>query len=89
MCSTSLKALDGSQLQEHCTAFAKTFTRPGTNGAPDICDVELNALISELSVMKFTLPDTPMSAVELLSLSEKRIVILIFLSLIGFYLLYP
>jgi hypothetical protein len=63
--STSLKALDGSQLKEHCTTFAKTFTRPGTSGAPDICDVELNALISKLSVMKFTLPDTLMFAMEL------------------------
>jgi hypothetical protein len=63
MSSTSLKALDGSQLKEHCSTFAKTFTRPGTDGAPDICDVEL--IISELSVMKFTLPDTVMSAMEL------------------------
>jgi hypothetical protein len=46
MSSTSLKALDGSKLKEHCTTFVKTFTRPGTDGAPDICDVELNALIS-------------------------------------------
>jgi hypothetical protein len=57
--------LDGSHLKEHCTTFAKTFTRPGTDGAPYICDVELNALISELGVMKFTLLDTPMSAMEL------------------------
>jgi hypothetical protein len=27
MSSTSLKALDGSKLKEHCTTFAKTFTR--------------------------------------------------------------
>jgi hypothetical protein len=67
MSSKSLKALDGPQLQEQCTKFAKTFTQPGKSGKPDTCDVELNALISELSVMKFTLPDTdtPMSAMEI------------------------
>jgi hypothetical protein len=65
MSSVSLKTLDGSQLKEHCTTFAKTFTWPGTDGAPDICDVELNALISKLSVMNFTLRDTPISAMEL------------------------
>jgi hypothetical protein len=61
----------GSQLKEHCTTFVKTFTRLGTDGAPDICDVELNALISELSVMKFTLPDTPMSAMELFEFARE------------------
>jgi hypothetical protein len=65
MSSTSLNALDGSQLKEYCSTFAKTFTRPGTDGAPNIYDVELNALIFKLSVMKFTLPDTVMSAMEL------------------------
>jgi hypothetical protein len=53
-----------SQQKEHCTTFAKTITRLGTDGAPDICDVELNALLFELSVMKFNLPDTPMSTME-------------------------
>jgi hypothetical protein len=59
MSSTYLKALDGSQLKEYCTKFAETFSRPGSS------DVELNDLISELSVMKLTLTDIPMSAMEM------------------------
>jgi hypothetical protein len=59
MSSTYLKALDGSQLKDYCTKFAETFSRPGSS------DVELNDLIFELSVMKLTLPDTPMSAMEI------------------------
>jgi hypothetical protein len=68
MSSKSLKALDGPQLQEQCTKFAKTFTQPGKSGKPHTCDVELHALISELSVMKFTLSDTPMPAMEIFEL---------------------
>ena len=58
MSSTDLKSLDGSQLKQRCTEFANTFTRGKE------CDVELNDLISELSVMQFALPDRTMSAME-------------------------
>ena len=59
MSSTDLKSLDGSQLKQRCTEFAKTFTRGKK------CDVELNDLIYELSVMQFALPDKTMSAMEI------------------------
>ena len=58
MSSTYLKSLDGSQLKERCTEFANTFTKGK-------CDVELNDMISELSVMQSALPDRTMSAMEI------------------------
>lgn len=42
-----------------CTAFAKTFS------LDDLCDVDLNDLISELKVLQLTLPDRQMSAMEI------------------------
>ena len=65
MSSTYLKSLDVSQLKERCTNFANTFT-----GAKK-CDVELSDLISELSVMKFTLPYRIMSEIGRASCRER------------------
>jgi hypothetical protein len=59
MSSTILKSLDGIELKDRCTKFAETFSLKGSS------DVELNDLISELSVMQLTLPDRPMSAMEI------------------------
>ena len=47
--SIKLKALDESELQEHCTHFHKTFSHGSSS------DVDCNDLYSEL-----TLPDLPM-----------------------------
>jgi hypothetical protein len=49
--STDLKALDGSQLKDRCNTFAETFTRPRSGDQAPTCDIELNDLISELSVI--------------------------------------
>jgi hypothetical protein len=43
--STSLKALDGAKLREHCIKFAETFSSGGSS------DVNANDMISELAVM--------------------------------------
>lgn len=59
MSSTTLKSLDRTELKECCTKFAETFSLDGSS------DVELNDLISELSVMQLTLSDKPMSAMEI------------------------
>ena len=59
MSSTTLKSLDRTELKECCTKFAETFSLDGSS------DVELNDLISELSVMRLTLSDKPMSAMEI------------------------
>ncbi|XP_062232383.1 uncharacterized protein LOC133929596 [Phragmites australis] len=59
MSSTILKSLDGIELKDRCTKFAETFSLKGSS------DVELNDLIFELSVMQLTLPDRPMSAMEI------------------------
>ncbi|XP_062203442.1 uncharacterized protein LOC133905697 [Phragmites australis] len=59
MSSTILKSLDGIELKDRCTKFTETFSLKGSS------DVELNDLISELSVMQLTLPDRPMSAMEI------------------------
>jgi hypothetical protein len=59
MSSTTLKSLDDIEMKECCTKFAKAFTVDGSS------DVEINDLISELSIMQFTLPDRPMSAMEI------------------------
>ena len=63
MSSAILKSLDGSQLKERCTKFAQTFSRD-LDGSPEY-DVELNELISELSVMQLTLPNRSMTAMEI------------------------
>ena len=59
MNSTSLKAMDGADLKDHCIKFAKTFSSDGSS------DVDVNDMISELAVMQSTLPDKPMSAMEI------------------------
>ncbi|GJN39994.1 hypothetical protein PR202_gb29154 [Eleusine coracana subsp. coracana] len=57
--STVLKALDGTQLAASCTKFAETFSSDGSS------DVELNDLISELSVMRLSLSEIEMTAMEI------------------------
>ena len=52
MNSTALKSMDRIELRDHCTKFANTFSHNGS------CDVDLNDLISELSVIQLTLPDS-------------------------------
>ncbi|EEC69513.1 uncharacterized protein [Oryza sativa Japonica Group] len=59
MNSTSLKSLDAADLKDQCTKFAQTFSLDGSS------DVDINDLISELGVIQFTLPDRPMSAMEI------------------------
>jgi hypothetical protein len=59
MNSTSLKALDGVDLKDHCIKFAKTLSSAG------LSDVDVKDMISELAVMQSTLPDKPMSAMEI------------------------
>jgi hypothetical protein len=59
MNSTSLKSLDGADLKDQCMKFAKTFSSDGSS------DVDVNDLISELAILQFTLPDKPMSAMEI------------------------
>ncbi|XP_066312990.1 uncharacterized protein [Miscanthus floridulus] len=52
-------AMDGADLKDHCIKFAKTFSSDGSS------DVDVNDMISELAVMQSTLPDKPMSAMEI------------------------
>ncbi|XP_066347768.1 uncharacterized protein [Miscanthus floridulus] len=52
-------AMDGVDLKDHCIKFAKTFSSDGSS------DVDVNDMISELAVMQSTLPDKPMSAMEI------------------------
>lgn len=59
MTSTTLKSLETIELRDHCTKFASTLSFDGS------CDVDLNDLISELSVLRLTLSDKPMSAMEI------------------------
>uniref|UniRef100_A0A8I6ZE84 HAT C-terminal dimerisation domain-containing protein n=1 Tax=Hordeum vulgare subsp. vulgare TaxID=112509 RepID=A0A8I6ZE84_HORVV len=59
MSSTTLKSLDHSELKESCTKFASSFSSSGSS------DVDLNDLISELTVMQSTLSDRAMSAMEI------------------------
>src|SRR5438105_12294166 len=56
MSSVALKSLDGSELKGRCTKLAHTFSLDDGS-----CDVELNDLISELSVLQFALPNRSMS----------------------------
>ncbi len=60
MSSVALKSLDGSELKGRCTKLAHTFSLDDGS-----CDVELNDLISELSVLQFALPNRSMSAMEI------------------------
>jgi hypothetical protein len=65
MSSTDLKALDGSQLKDRCTTFVETFTRHRSGDQTPTCDIELNDLIYELSVIQLALPNRGMSAIEI------------------------
>jgi hypothetical protein len=57
--SSTVKSLNDTKLEEHCTKFANTFSRDG------LSDVEVHDLISELKIMKFTLLDEVLSAMEI------------------------
>lgn len=59
MSSSTLKSLDNIELEECCTKFAETFSVNGSS------DVEVHDLISDLKIMKFTLPDGALSAMEI------------------------
>jgi hypothetical protein len=58
--SRNLRSLDDDDLRKHCTNFAKTFAHGSSS------DVELNDFFSELKVLQVTLPDSLMSAPEIL-----------------------
>ena len=58
--SRTLKKLSDSELEEGCRKFAQTFSLDDGS-----CDVEVYDLISELKMMRFTLPDGVMSAMEI------------------------
>ena len=57
--SGTLTSLSDNELEECCTKFAETFSLNGSS------DVEVYDLISELKIMRFTLPDGAMSAMEI------------------------
>jgi hypothetical protein len=57
--SSTVKSLNDTELEEHCTKFANTLSHDG------LSDVEVHDLISELKIMKFTLPDEVLSAMEI------------------------
>jgi hypothetical protein len=57
--STILKSLNDTELEESCTKLADTFSHNGSS------DVEVHDLISELKILKFTLPDSILSAMEI------------------------
>jgi hypothetical protein len=57
--STILKSLNDTELEESCTKLADTFSHNG------LSDVEVHDLISELKILKFTLPDSILSAMEI------------------------
>jgi hypothetical protein len=57
--SSTLRSLNDRELKECCTKFANTFSHDGS------CDVELNDLISELNILKFTLPNDTLCAMEI------------------------
>jgi hypothetical protein len=63
--STTLKSLNGTELEDCCTRFAKTFSLHDTS------DVEVNDLIYELKVLKLSLPETPMSSMEVFEYVRK------------------
>jgi hypothetical protein len=58
------KALDGPELKVCCTTLAAVFSQRG------LSDFDLNDLISELSVLQFTLPDTPMTAMKIFEFAK-------------------
>jgi hypothetical protein len=54
-----LKTLNDTELEACCSEFTKTFS------SLDSFDVEVNDLLSELKVMKLSLPERPMSSMEI------------------------
>jgi hypothetical protein len=54
-----LKSLSAIELKECCTKFTETFSSDGS------CDVNLNDLMSKLKVMRLSMPDRPMSSMEI------------------------
>ena len=65
MSSANLKPLDGPELKVCCRTLAAVFSLNGSS------DIDLNDLIFELSVLQFTLPDTPMTAMEIFEFVTK------------------
>ncbi|XP_042027263.1 zinc finger MYM-type protein 1-like [Salvia splendens] len=63
--STTLKSLNDTELEDCCTKFAKTFS------SHDTSDVEVNDLISELKVLKLSLPERPMSSMDIFEYVRK------------------
>jgi len=57
--TTSLKSLDGPELNLCCTALVVAFSLNGSS------DIDLNDLISELKVLQSALPDSQMTAMEI------------------------
>jgi hypothetical protein len=57
--SNTLKSLNDSELQESCTKFANTFSHDGSS------DVKVHDLISELKILKCTLSNDALSAMEI------------------------
>ena len=57
--SGTLMSLSDNELEECCIKFAETFSLNGSS------DVEVYDLISELKIMRFTLPDGVLSAMEI------------------------
>jgi len=58
--SENLKSLDEVDLWSHCKFFVETFTHENSS------DVEINDFYSELKVLQVSLPDSLMSALEIL-----------------------
>jgi hypothetical protein len=54
-----LKSLNDIELEDCCTNFAEKFSSHGSS------DVEVNDLISELKVLKLSLPETSMSSMTI------------------------
>jgi hypothetical protein len=57
--STILKLLNDTELKESYTKLVDTFSNNGSS------DVEVHDLISKLKILKFTLPDGILSAMEI------------------------
>jgi hypothetical protein len=79
--SNTLKSLNDSELEVCCTKFTNNFSHD------DSSDIELHDLISELKILKCTLPNDTLSAMEIFSILEMLIVILTLPLLIESYLL--
>jgi hypothetical protein len=54
-----LKTLNDTELEACCSEFAKTFS------SQDSSDIKVNDLLFELKVMKLSLPERPMSSMEI------------------------